>query len=43
MEIKLKLYNSGDLEQIAQLFYDTVHAVNIRDYTEPQVNGLGYG
>ena len=43
MEIKLKLYNSEDLEQIARLFYDTVHAVNIRDYTEPQVNAWATG
>lgn len=43
MEIKLKLYNSGDLEQISRLFYDTVHAVNIRDYTEPQVNAWATG
>lgn len=43
MEIKLRHYNSGDLVKITRLFYDTVHAVNIRDYTELQVNAWATG
>lgn len=36
--MNIRLYKSCDLEQIAQLFYETVHAINIKDYTEQQVN-----
>lgn len=31
-------YAPSDCESITKLFYDTVHAVNIRDYTQEQVN-----
>lgn len=36
--MNIRQYKSSDLEQIARLFYETVHAVNIKDYTEQQVN-----
>lgn len=36
--MNIRQYKSIDLEQIARLFYETVHAVNIKDYTEQQVN-----
>ena len=36
--MEIRRYKSTDLEQIAQLFYETVHAVNIKDYTEEQLN-----
>lgn len=36
--MKIRKYQSCDLEKIVQLFYETVHAVNIKDYTEQQVN-----
>lgn len=32
--MKIRQYKSIDLEQITRLFYETVHAVNIKDYTE---------
>lgn len=35
--MKLRRYVPEDLPNIAVLFYETVHAVNIRDYTENQV------
>ncbi len=31
-------YTPGDLKEIMQLFYDTVHTINRKDYTEQQVN-----
>lgn len=34
----LRKYNSTDCEQLAELFYDTVHTVNAKDYTEEQLN-----
>lgn len=34
----IREYIPSDCEHIAKLFYDTVHCVNIRDYTEAQVN-----
>lgn len=36
--MNIRQYKSSDLEQMARLFYDTVHAINIKDYTEQQVN-----
>lgn len=36
--MNIRQYKSSDLEQIARLFYETVHAINIKDYTEQQVN-----
>lgn len=36
--MKIRQYKSIDLEQIEQLFYETVHSVNRKDYTEQQLN-----
>ncbi|MBD1997594.1 GNAT family N-acetyltransferase [Leptolyngbya sp. FACHB-541] len=36
--MKIRLFKAQDAEQIARLFHDTVHAVNIRDYSSNQVN-----
>ena len=36
--MKVRTYEIGDTKQIVQLFYDTVHEVNIRDYTKAQVD-----
>lgn len=36
--MKIRQYKSIDLKQIARLFYETVHAVNIKDYTKQQIN-----
>lgn len=34
----LRKYESTDCKEIAQLFYDTVHTVNAKDYTAEQLN-----
>ncbi|MBW4619754.1 MAG: GNAT family N-acetyltransferase [Cyanosarcina radialis HA8281-LM2] len=34
----IREYISSDTPAIAQLFYDTVHQINIRDYTQEQVD-----
>lgn len=34
MRIKLREYKTTDYEQLEQLFYNTVHSVNAKDYTE---------
>lgn len=34
----LRLYKSEDCKEIIELFYNTVHTINIRDYNEAQVN-----
>lgn len=34
----LRKYRSSDCEQLAHLFYETVHTINAKDYTEEQVN-----
>ena len=39
----LQSYRSADCEEMAKLFYDTVHEVNIRDYTAEQVNAWADG
>ena len=35
---RLRLYRPEDLEELVQLFYETVHTVNPRDYTREQVD-----
>ncbi len=34
----LRIYKTSDTEDIIKLFYDTVHEVNIHDYTKAQVD-----
>lgn len=36
--MKLREYKMTDCEQLAKLFYNTVHSVNAKDYTEEQLN-----
>ncbi|WP_152397369.1 GNAT family N-acetyltransferase [Paenibacillus guangzhouensis] len=36
--MELRTYVDSDLETIANLFYDTVHTVNARDYTPKQLD-----
>lgn len=36
--MQIRKYKSIDLDQIVRLFYDTVHTVNIKDYSTQQVN-----
>ena len=35
--MRLRIYEIADTEEIMKLFYDTVHEVNIHDYTQEQV------
>lgn len=34
----VRKYRASDCEHLAKLFYDTVHSVNAKDYTEEQLN-----
>lgn len=36
--MQLREYRTADLDKLAELFYQTVHSVNARDYTEEQLN-----
>ncbi|AFZ26222.1 acetyltransferase, N-acetylglutamate synthase [Cylindrospermum stagnale PCC 7417] len=36
--MKVRTYEIGDTQEIIKLFYNTVHGVNIRDYTKEQVD-----
>lgn len=36
-------YKPADCEQLAELFYNTVHSINTKDYTEEQVNAWATG
>ena len=36
--MKIRNYEIGDTQEIVKLFYDTVHQINIRDYTKAQVD-----
>ena len=35
--MKIRNYEIGDTQEIVKLFYDTVHQINIRNYTKAQV------
>lgn len=37
-EIFLRQYRPSDCQMLANLFYDTIHRINIKDYSEEQVN-----
>lgn len=36
--MEIREYKSADVKEVAQLFYDTVHSINAKDYTEEQLN-----
>jgi putative acetyltransferase len=36
--MKLRTYEIGDTAEIMDLFYNTVHEINIRDYTKEQID-----
>lgn len=38
MGMMIRKYKSQDCEQLSQLFYDTVHFINAKDYTKEQLN-----
>ncbi|MDO4459086.1 MAG: GNAT family N-acetyltransferase [Clostridia bacterium] len=39
----IRKYRPSDINEIYQLFYDTVHSINLGDYTEEQVNAWADG
>ncbi len=36
--MRIRKYQPHDLEEIAKLYYDTVHAINSRDYSDEQIH-----
>lgn len=34
----IRKYQTSDIKYLAELFYETVHAVNVKDYTEEQLD-----
>ena len=36
--MKIRRYKSVDFNEITELFYNTVHSINIKDYSKEQVN-----
>ncbi len=38
MEMRLRKYKPSDFDTVSKLFYDTIHAVNGKDYTQEQCN-----
>lgn len=41
--MQLREYKPSDCKHLAELFYQTVHCINARDYTEEQVNAWATG
>ncbi len=41
--MRIRRYQSSDLKEMAELFYDTVHTVNARDYTKEQLDAWADG
>ncbi len=41
--IEIRKYQTADCKEITQLFYDTVHSVNIKDYSQEQVDAWATG
>lgn len=41
--MELRRYRQSDCEELAALFYNTVHRINVRDYTEEQLNAWASG
>lgn len=41
--MKLREYKTSDCERMAELFYQTVHSVNAKDYTKEQLNAWATG
>ena len=39
----IRRYQSGDCRELAELFYNTVHGVNCRDYTKEQLDAWACG
>lgn len=43
MKILIRPYNSTDCQKLADLFYQTVHSVNAKDYTPDQLHAWATG
>lgn len=41
--MEIRKYQPADCEEISQLFYNTVHSVNIKDYSQAQVDAWATG
>ena len=41
--MQLREYQPSDCAQMAELFYQTVHSVNAKDYTKEQLNARATG
>lgn len=41
--VKIRRYRSGDCEELAALFYETVHSVNAKDYSKEQLDAWADG
>ncbi len=41
--MNLRDYKTSDCTQLAELFYQTVHNVNVKDYTQVQLNAWATG
>ncbi len=41
--MQLRTYNAEDCPEMAHLFYETVHTVNAKDYTQEQLNAWATG
>ena len=39
----IRKYKSSDCNEIVQLFYNTVHKINAKDYTKEQLNAWATG
>ena len=41
--MQLRKYMVSDCEQLAELFYQTVHSINAKDYSEEQLDAWASG
>jgi putative acetyltransferase len=41
--VEIREYQPSDCKEMAELFYQTVHSVNIRDYTREQIDAWASG
>lgn len=41
--MKLRKYKTSDCEKLAMLFYQTVHCINSKDYTQTQISAWASG
>lgn len=41
--MNIRKYREGDAPEMAKIFYETVHSINARDYTEEQLNAWADG